>query len=149
MSDDQSGFLNELERVAEAAVHDLERDVTKMEDVAAAFPSIGEWARDLELKNGRYCGPGEDLSQPLSPLDPCCLAHDQAYTSLGYSHQSMWSIRALLDLRSADAALVACVEGASEDGMDDATKTYRIGLLDGFKGRIAIADWLKAQGYGS
>jgi hypothetical protein len=157
VTDTEESFEDALQQAAQAAVQDIEnvaknldQDVREGFDaVTAAFPNLGEWSRALQLKNGRYCGPGEDPSQPMTPIDPCCQKHDDTYTSLGYDYGSMWSVKALLATRDADAALVACVNGVGDEGMDDATITYKAGLVAAFEGRVQVADWLKSQGYGS
>ena len=157
MSEDEDSFEAELRHAAEEAlnnlqevVKNLEQDVrTDIAEVASTFPTIAEWARALQLKNGRYCGPGQDLSQPMSPIDPCCEKHDNTYDTLGLDFSTMWSVKALLATRDADAALVACVQAVGDAGMDDVTKDYKVGLVAGFQGRVQIADWLKSHGYGT
>lgn len=153
MTDTEESFEDALQQAADEAVsfvQNLDADIrTAVAGVLSAFPSLGEWVKMLELRNGRYCGPGEDPEAELTPIDPCCQAHDTTYGRLGYDFSSMWSVKALLATRDADAALVSCVQAVDDEGMDEATKVYRSGMVAGFEGRVQIADWLKSQGFGS
>ena len=121
-----------------------------LEQVAPGFEAqyrskIDVWVGMLSFEYGCWCGPSNRCSEDVDAVDSCCHQHDIAYDSLGLDYSSMWSPAALVAARSADQALYDCVSSSAEPA-DEAGRDYRAILLDVFKERLAIADWLKSMG---
>jgi hypothetical protein len=122
-----------------------------LEQVASDFEAqyrskIDVWVGMLRFEYGCWCGPGSRCSEDVDAMDSCCHQHDLAYDSLGLTFDTMWSPAALVAARSADQALYDCVSASAKPEDDDVTRDYRALLLDVFKERLAIADWLRSTG---
>jgi hypothetical protein len=66
-----------------------------------------EWAELSTLRHGCVCGAG-DGGDPIDGLDTCCQAHDDGYTAVGHSADTMWTIDGLIKTAGADRALALC-----------------------------------------
>ena len=116
-------------------------------DFEAQYRSkIDVWVGMLRFEYGCWCGPGTRCSEDVDAMDSCCHQHDLAYDSLGLDFNSMWTPAAIVAGRDADQALYDCVSGSAKPEDEDAARDYRAVLLDVFKERLAIADWLKSKG---
>jgi Phospholipase A2 len=69
-----------------------------------------EWTALSTLRHGCVCGAG-DGGDPIDGLDTCCQAHDDGYTAVGHSADTMWTIDGLIKTASADRALALCAGG--------------------------------------
>lgn len=104
---------------------------------------IGTWRASLELRVGRWCGPGEDASSPETGLDPCCRTHKEEYDRLGISYETMWTAANIVAAESADQALYDCMSSVGLSELSAEAQSYREKAVEAFQGRLTIAAWLR------
>jgi hypothetical protein len=123
------------------------------EDLEAAFRShyaatMGDWQQwwGSNTKHGCFCGAGSLCDQAIDALDSCCAQHDEGYSSVGQSADTMWSVEGLIACRHADRALATCAASAQtvadNEHSNPDPEAYRSHLIALFSYRADVGDAL-------
>jgi hypothetical protein len=116
-------------------------------EYAAQLSSWESWWNS-NTKHGCFCGAGSQCDSPIDGLDVCCSQHDEDYSAVGVSSDTMWSLDGIIATRHADRALAACAAGA-DIKLDDPhsnpnAEEYRPHLISLFNFRADVGDRLAA-----